>query len=95
LCVATCPEQAIALQPRLALSDEAKRARVLHEVAIFHCVRCGKALGSEKMIHAMLARLAGHSMFAEAGSLERLKMCADCRVIDLMQNERGVDIRGL
>ncbi|MGH8665775.1 MAG: 4Fe-4S binding protein [Burkholderiales bacterium] len=93
LCVATCPEQAIALEPQLALGDEAKRARVLHEVAIFHCVRCGKPLGSEKMIGAMLTRLAGHSMFAETGALERLKMCADCRVIDLMQNERGVDIR--
>ena len=23
-------------------------------------------------------------MFAEAGSLERLKMCADCRVLDMM-----------
>ncbi len=93
LCAVTCPEQAITLSPRLALGAEATRARVLHEAAIFHCTRCGKALGTEKMIGAMLARLAGHSMFAEPGALERLRMCADCRVIDLMQNERGVDVR--
>jgi ferredoxin len=93
LCAETCPEHAIRLAPRLALDEETKRTRVLHEAAIFHCVRCGKPLGTEKMIGAMLARLAGHSMFAEAGALDRLKMCADCRVIDLMLNERGVDVR--
>jgi hypothetical protein len=27
----------------------------------------------------MVGRLAGHSMFAEPGAIERLKMCADCR----------------
>jgi len=41
----------------------------------------------------MLAKLAGHSMFSAPGALDRLKMCADCRVVDLMKNERGVDIR--
>ena len=35
----------------------------------------------------MLAKLAGHSMFAEPGALDRLKMCADCRVLDMMQKE--------
>lgn len=93
LCAATCPENAIRLAPRLDLGEESKRARVLNEAAIFNCVRCGKPLGTEKMIGAMLERLAGHSMFAEPGALERLKMCADCRVIDLMLHERKVDIR--
>jgi hypothetical protein len=32
-------------------------------------------------------------MFAAPGALDRLRMCADCRVVDLMKNERGVDIR--
>jgi len=35
----------------------------------------------------MLAKLAGHSMFAEPGALERLKMCADCRVLDKMDKD--------
>jgi hypothetical protein len=35
----------------------------------------------------MLAKLAGHSMFAAPGALERLKMCADCRVLDMMEEE--------
>ena len=66
---------------------------MLNEAAIFACVRCGKPLGTQKMIDAMLARLATHSMFAEPGALERLKMCADCRVVDLIESERSVDIR--
>ena len=35
-----------------------------------------------KAIEAMLGKLAGHSMF-QGAALERLKMCGDCRVIDL------------
>jgi ferredoxin len=93
LCVQTCPENAIALAPRLALSAQSKAARVLNETAIFNCTACGKPIGTEKMIGTMLARLAGHSMFAAAGSLERLKMCADCRVIDMMKQKDGLDIR--
>jgi hypothetical protein len=56
-------------------------------------VRCGKPLGTQKMIDAMLGRLANHSMFAGPGALERLKMCADCRVVDLIKSEPSVHIR--
>ena len=47
----------------------------------------------EETVDAMLGRLSGHSMFADGAALRRLQMCADCRVVDLMRNERGVDIR--
>ena len=87
LCEATCPEDAITLTPRLSLAAEAKQPRILNEASIFKCIRCGKALGTDKMIGNMLAKLAGHSMFAAPGALDRLKMCADCRVIDMMQKE--------
>ncbi len=90
LCARTCPENAITLEPRLLLTPEAKQPRLLNEARVFHCVSCGKPLGTEKMIGSMLAKLAAHSMFAEAGALDRLKMCADCRVIDLMKNENGL-----
>jgi ferredoxin len=95
LCAATCPEDAIALEPRLLLTAEARAPRVLNEAAIFACIRCGKPLGTEKMVASMLERLAGHSMFAAPGALEQLKMCADCRVLDRMRTElptgRGPD----
>jgi ferredoxin len=95
ICARTCPENAIALSPRLNLGPEAKQPRVVNEAVIFKCIGCGKPVGSEKMVANMLGKLAGHSMFATPGALDRLKMCADCRVIDLMKNERGVDIRDL
>lgn len=87
LCEATCPEDAITLMPRLSLAAEARQPRVLNEASIFKCIRCGKPLGTDKMIGNMLAKLAGHSMFSAPGSLDRLKMCADCRVLDMMQKE--------
>jgi ferredoxin len=93
ICAKTCPEHAIALAPRLNLAADAKQPRVVNEAAVFKCIACGKPLGPEKMIANMLGKLAGHSMFAAPGALDRLKMCADCRVIDLMKNERGLDIR--
>ncbi len=82
LCVKTCPEQALALQPRLLLTPERKQPRVLNEARPYGCVRCGKPFGTLKAVEAMLGKLAGHAMF-QGAALERLKMCGDCRVIDL------------
>jgi ferredoxin len=95
ICVKTCPEDAITLVPRLDLTAEARSPRVLNEAQIFACTRCGKPLGTQKMIDAMLGRLAQHSMFTEPGALDRLKMCADCRVVDLIKGEKSLDIRDL
>ena len=95
ICAATCPEHAITLTPRLDLTAGAKAPRVLNEAAIFKCISCGKPLGTEKMIATMLGKLSGHSMFAAPGALDRLKMCADCRVVDLIKNENSADIRDL
>jgi ferredoxin len=95
ICAATCPEHAISLAPRLDLTPAAKAPRVLNEAAIFPCIRCGKPLGTKPMVEAMLAKLAGHSMWSAPGALDRMKMCSDCRVVDLIKNENSVDIRNL
>ncbi len=95
ICERTCPEHAISLTPRLLLDLAAKAPQVLNEAAIFPCARCGKPLGTRPMVEAMLARLATHTMWSAPGALDRMKLCADCRVIDLMQNENSVDIRKL
>jgi ferredoxin len=89
LCVNACPESALSLEPRLLFGDEARRARKLREADTFHCVSCGKAMGASPMIEAMISRLTGHSMFASATELARLRMCGDCRVIDLMKSEQS------
>lgn len=85
LCATTCPENAITLQPRLLLSDERRQPRVLNEAQPYQCVRCGKPFGTLKGIEVMLAKLSGHAMF-QGEALERLKMCGDCRVVDIYSN---------
>ncbi len=91
LCAKTCPEQAITLQPRLLLSPERGQARRLHHSPPYACVRCSKPFGTLKAIEAMLGRLSGHSMF-QGAALERLKMCGDCRVVDIFTAENEVRI---
>ncbi len=85
LCVKTCPEDAITLEPRLWLADGGKarkQMRVLNEAQPYLCIKCGKPFGTLKGIESMIGKLAGHSMFQGAAA-ERLKMCGDCRVIDI------------
>jgi ferredoxin len=95
LCVTTCPENALALVPRLLLTAEARQEVVLNEAEPFNCVRCGKPFGTRQMIDVMVGRLGTHSMFATGGAVRRLQMCADCRVIDMMENKDEVSIRDL
>jgi hypothetical protein len=52
-------------------------------------------MGTEKLVLAMVERLRGHSMFASEDSLARLRMCGDCRVVDMVTNEKTVDIRDI
>ncbi len=92
LCERTCPEDAITLRPRLLLAPSVREARVLNETQPFHCVSCGKPFGTKQMVDAMLGRLAGHSMFADAAALRRLQMCADCRVVDMMSSKNEVSV---
>jgi len=85
LCATTCPEGAITLAPRLLLADAGKarrQSRVLNEAEPFACVRCAKPFGTLRAVEAMAAKLVGHSMFQGAAAA-RLRMCSDCRVIDL------------
>ncbi len=93
LCVKTCPETAIALVPRLNLQESAKKPQLINEAKLFNCTKCGKAMGPERMIQNMIAKLAGHSMFASDDQKRRLTMCGDCRVVDLYTDEKPVDIR--
>jgi len=95
LCVETCPEKSLSLVPRLLLTAEARQEVELNRAEPFECVRCGKPFGTKQMIDSMLGRLTTHSMFATGGALRRLQMCADCRVIDMMENKDETSILDL
>ena len=97
ICKTTCPEDAITLQPRLWLADGGKarkQSRVINEMEPFCCIRCAKPFGTLRAIEVMMAKLAGHSAF-QGKAAERLKMCADCRVIDLHSDPDEVRITDL
>jgi ferredoxin len=91
LCETTCPEQAITLVPRLLVTPAARQPVTLNEAEPFHCVRCGTPFGTRQMIDVMTGRLSTHSMFSGA-ALRRIQMCADCRVIDMMQSPDEISI---
>ena len=97
LCASTCPEDAITLQPRLWLADSGKARkapRVLAEMEPFCCIKCAKPFGTLRAIENMVTKLAGHSAFQGAAAA-RLKMCGDCRVIDLHSSVTEVRITDL
>ncbi len=97
LCASTCPETAITLEPRLWLADAGKarkQLRVLNEVEPFRCIVCAKPFAAPKAIEVMIAKLGAHPMFQGAAA-NRLKMCSDCRVIDLHSNPDEVKIGDL
>lgn len=80
LCESACPEDAITRAPRyLYDTKEARRPRILHEEAVFHCIACGKPFATQSMIKTIMARLQDHPMF-QGENRRRLAMCEDCRV---------------
>jgi ferredoxin len=88
LCKATCPEKVISLRPQIDFGAVTARARVLKEEEPFCCIRCGQPFGVRSSIERVAAKLEGkHWMFQNSAKrLDVIKMCADCRVIT-MTNE--------
>jgi ferredoxin len=86
ICTQTCPEQALTLAPRLKTIEQRKQKAVLNETQAFHCISCGKPFGTAKMVELMLLKLGSHSAFNGA-AMNRLKMCGDCRVVDMVSKE--------
>jgi ferredoxin len=83
LCEATCPEDAITLQPRLDFQAWNAPQRILKEEDPFLCIGCGKPFGTKSTIERVVAKLEEkHWMFAGANArrIDVVKMCEDCRV---------------
>ncbi len=95
LCMRTCPEDAIALAPRLVFGPEARNTRTLNKAEPFCCVRCARPFGTRQMVEVMVRRLSLHSMFASPAAQRRLQMCADCRVVDMMENRDELTVHDI
>ena len=83
LCQATCPEQVIALRPRLDFTAFEAGARTMKEEEPFCCIKCGKAFGVKSTVERVAAKLEGrHWMFTgdNKARIDLVKMCEGCRV---------------
>jgi ferredoxin len=89
LCQATCPEKVVTLRPQLDFRAATAASRVLKEEEPFQCLRCGKPFGVKSTIERVSAKLEGkHWMFkGSAQRLDILKMCEDCRVIAVTEQD--------
>jgi ferredoxin len=88
LCAATCPEKVITLRPQIDFSAATASARVLKQEEPFHCIRCGKPFGVKSSIERVVAKLAGqHWMFHSPSRLDLMKMCDDCRVAAVSEED--------
>jgi ferredoxin len=87
LCESACPENAIQMNPRLLFDSKSRQeARVLHEEQPFCCTVCGAAFATQSMMDRMTEKLSQHWMFQTAEARDRLQMCEDCRVKDMMKS---------
>jgi ferredoxin len=89
LCKATCPEKVISLKPQLDFYAATAPARVLKQEEPFACIRCGKPFGVKSAIERVSKKLEGRHWMYESGSkrLELIKMCDDCRVTVVTEQE--------
>jgi len=91
ICAHACPENAISLTPRLLADPERRQQHVtLHHEAPLCCIRCGKPFATQSVINTMLAKLGNHWMFQNERAKQRLLMCDDCRVADIVQDPEAM-----
>ena len=89
LCKATCPEKVITLKPQLDFRAATALPRIIKEEEPFACTRCGKPFGVKSSIDRVIAKLSGKHWMYQGGEsrIELLKMCDDCRVIEISRQE--------
>lgn len=91
LCKPTCPEKVIELVPQFDFTERVFGTEIVKEEEPALCTRCGKPFGIKSSIDRVATLLAGrHWMYqGDRSQIERLGMCADCRVI--AQSESTLD----
>lgn len=87
ICTKACPESALSLHPRFNFDlVSANKKAVLKQAQPFRCITCNKPFATYAMINKMTEKLQGHWMFETPEAVNRLKMCADCRVANMFDS---------
>ena len=89
LCASTCPEKVITLKPQIDFRATRAAAVIIKEEEPALCVRCGKPFGVKSTIERIAAKLEGRHWMFPAGEkrLDAVRMCADCRVITMSEQQ--------
>ena len=89
LCKSTCPERVITLTPQIDFTAARARARIIKEEEPALCIRCNKPFGVKSTIDKIAAKLEGqHWMYpASDKRIDAIRMCADCRVITMSEQQ--------
>ena len=89
LCQSTCPEKVITLKPQIDFRAARAPARIIKEEEPALCVRCGKPFGVKSTIEKVAAKLEGRHWMYPAGDkrLDVVRMCADCRVVVMSEQQ--------
>jgi ferredoxin len=89
LCKSTCPEKVITLTPQIDFTAATARTRIIKEEEPALCIRCDKPFGVKSTIDKIAAKLEGRHWMFPAGNkrLDTVRMCADCRVITMSEQQ--------
>jgi len=89
LCQSTCPERVITLKPQIDFRAARAAPLILKEEEPALCIRCNKPFGVKSTIDKIAAKLEGQHWMYPAGDkrLDALRMCADCRVITMSEQQ--------
>ena len=88
LCVATCPEKVMTLRPQIDFRAATAMSRVIKQEEPYPCVRCGKPFGIKSTVERVVAKLDGkHWMFKDKKRLDVIRMCEDCRVSAMAEEQ--------
>jgi ferredoxin len=89
LCQSTCPEKVITLKPQIDFRAARAPAVIIKEEEPALCIRCNKPFGVKSTIDKIAAKLEGRHWMYPAGDkrLDVVRMCADCRVIAMSEQE--------
>ena len=89
LCQSTCPEKVITLRPQIDFRAARAPAQIIKQEEPALCIRCNKPFGVKSTIDKIAAKLEGQHWMYPAGDkrLDAIRMCADCRVITMSEQQ--------